>query len=261
MRLISKFKDYYDGLQGTDREATPLYLRTESREVIDSKDKARIAEIQALVDAWVLFPSPPQNVFIRTRFLGFCGKIYPFYLWEGGAYDTPEDLVAAAIAAPEPREHNRRMDHQRLIRAAEDPTNWGGWSGGGRTNWMRWEAQGAPRLEESHTDLFRDFDTPVFTLHRSRQGLVVTKNPCLQELGWHRRLPPYQAWQSIDMYLSNQLARQEDPESKWEPISDELRRDAHGFDNKSFKSGAPSEKKARRKLNRKRKREQADAEQ
>lgn len=46
------------------------------------------------------------------------------------------------------------------------------------------------------------------------------------------------------------MAKQVDPL----PLSDDLRRDAHGFDETSFKDVAPSAKKARRAENKKRKR-------
>ena len=89
----------------------------------------------------------------------------------------------------------------------------------------------------------RDLDVSV-------HGMVLERNPVLRDLGWQRHAEPFSVWQSVDQYLGNQMARQEDPE----PLSDELRRDAHGFDDRSFKTDAPGMRKARRKTNKARKR-------
>ena len=57
-------------------------------------------------------------------------------------------------------------------------------------------------------------------------------NPRLADLDFARIIPPFDAYQKLESYLFNELARQNDPPME---ISDTIRRDSHGFDQYSFR--------------------------
>jgi len=259
MRLIRDFSDFYDGLQSTDAEALPLYVRKTSKEVIPLKDKARVAQLSALIEPYRDFlPAPPRDTYAKRRVLGFCGRLQAFYLWSRNAYLSVDSLREAILQVSDRKyddlESYRIRRAKEAIRRSDDGATWMDRTFNDK-GWAAWLANGAPRWETNHDELFRDLDTPVFVAHFDRDGhFLIEKNPCLRDLGFHKIYEPYTVWQSIDQYLGNQLAKQPDPVSPG--YTDELRRDAHGFDNRSFKSDAPSEKKQRRKANRKRKRQQ-----
>jgi len=88
-------------------------------------------------------------------------------------------------------------------------------------------------LDKIHINL----DSPIFMVNHSRNGFYRQKggelivNPNMRNIGLHHIIDVYTMHQKIDMYLGNTLVKdKEAPE-----FSDELKRDAHGMDNWSFK--------------------------
>ena len=73
---------------------------------------------------------------------------------------------------------------------------------------------------------------PVREHEPERYRVRITMNPCLAELGFERVIPPFDAFQKLECYLFNELAEQNDPPVE---ISDDVRRDGHGFDRHSFR--------------------------
>ena len=73
---------------------------------------------------------------------------------------------------------------------------------------------------------------PVREHEPERYRVRFTLNPCLAELGFERVIPPFDAYQKLESYLFNELAEQNDPPVE---ISDDIRRDSHGFDKHSFR--------------------------
>ncbi len=73
---------------------------------------------------------------------------------------------------------------------------------------------------------------PIREHEKDRFRVRITLNPRLADLEFQRILPPYDVFQSIETYLFNELAEQTNPPVE---ISDDIRRDAHGFDKRSFR--------------------------
>ena len=69
--------------------------------------------------------------------------------------------------------------------------------------------------------------------HEPERFLVrFTLNPHLAELGFERVIPPFDGYQKLEGYLFNELAEQNGLPIE---ISDDIRRDNHGFDRYSFR--------------------------
>ena len=73
---------------------------------------------------------------------------------------------------------------------------------------------------------------PVREHEPERYRVRFTLNPRLAELGFERIVPLFDAYQKLEGYLFNELAEQNDPPVE---ISDDIRRDSHGFDRHSFR--------------------------
>ena len=124
------------------------------------------------------------------------------------------------------------------------------WTWKGHTMWQEaWGRQATPKA----VDIHRREGSPILRFGGAREGgkdgIRVELNARLQDLGFRSVLDMGQARQAIDQFLSNEMAGQLGREPL--PISDELRRDNHGFDKHSFKNTSPGEKKARRKSKKK----------
>jgi hypothetical protein len=280
MRIVSNFKDYYDGLQ--DPEDTLVWRRF-------MKGHGEIPKV--LKSAWQTMPMPGTtdrsfNGYLNRYIIAFCGRYYPIYKFfmhanyseysdsgiescpADGFYTNPTDLVRAIEALPE-KSHSKSYDER--VRDLKkrfaprkkrkyDEYEWGETRGYRKlTTTLFWSKAGWDRWQLKHKnntisdDVFRELDAPAFVIwcEKYDKGFEIRCNPCLNEYGFAKILDPYQAYQELDMYLGNQLAKQEDPVPH---RTQELIRDAHGFDDKSFKQIQPGMKKARRKANRERKR-------
>jgi len=101
MRIISKFKDYYDGAQsfGTDDDLT--YVRhTETHEfAYRPEDDNRYKEFALLEKFMTNMPKPEpfrKHTFSVTRHLvAFCGKLYPFVEIDGSFFSHPQEYFDA----------------------------------------------------------------------------------------------------------------------------------------------------------------------
>jgi len=80
MRIISKFKDYYDGVQGMDLEKDDVFVRTKKCMQIDNPRHASSYTYfcPTLFDVFKIARTGKRDLVIRNGVIGFCGEIIPF---------------------------------------------------------------------------------------------------------------------------------------------------------------------------------------
>ena len=239
MRIFSKFTDYYDHVVPPsdnfvwERKQTEINLDlTKPSEI--SKDKTEF-----LINIFTTMPKPKisygwkrwnplhNDLFI----LGFCGKLYAIYLIYTSEYAKPT-ICRPFININEFVEvwnkertdkikfekgkvwHERRPFNEEGLKAWFDESN-------GR-NFV--------------SELFIDLKTPLFVIDKDK----LTTNIKMAEYGLQRIFDPWSAYQEIEMYLTNNLAS---VHKEMPNFGNELKRDAHGFDDWSFKQVGPKPRK------------------
>lgn len=224
MRIKSNFKDYYDGLQRTDQEIEPLYLRKQSM--------VKVASLPIGVDYKNLIDASP---FI----LGLCDKIYPILRISKPNPDNAlkplythcysiEDYDSELKSRLSKRDFNfwmgddnrRRAGLNRKVVAAwfSDP-----WS----TEQYRYY-----KGDKTPLEFCSNYKTPVWlgpVYNSKEKGQYITLNPYLSEIGLARIIPPWQAYQDIRVWLSNQAW----PNKPIPNVSDADLLIAKGFDPKT----------------------------
>lgn len=123
------------------------------------------------------------QVRIRTRYVGFCGKLYPCVAY--GRFDklyyafSLEDLLSAVFVNPD---------------LAETPA------------WELWCQHFERGILETDTP-FVSHNAPVFLMHSPDQSVRIETevNTCLRYLGFQNIIPDFEAWQKIEAYLTNVL--------------------------------------------------------
>lgn len=230
MRIISKFKDYYDGAAeyGIDQER--VYVR-ESKLVHEP-------EIRSL----------DYNV------IGFCGKLYAFesklpnYYRNGSAinddYDARkltlygDDLIDYYLKEEKIVEYfTQKTIYTKTLIDYNKP----------RSKWRRYyvpsrekHIEKIKKAENNKTllDVFVKYKTPVFwysgSLSKHDDIGNILLNPNLKLLGFFKVMDTVTAFQKIEQFISNELACEMQGTV---PVgSDEILGKSKGFDNFSFRN-------------------------
>lgn len=233
MRIISGFKDYYDTVV-VDGDPDVLFLRETSE--IDSGNRREMPWLRS--HQGVLF---------------FCGKAFPFvvsrdkYAWSVDQYvSTLTEDERAYINSTHVSERSR-LAHKI----------------GKRYRWFDIFYLDKKRIDRFFgnkfdsrkiIDVHRKHESPIVMdveNHDRRPQCFTVVNPELKSIGFASIVDPYTAYQEIDMFMSNMFGT---PAVEPRPVSDDIKRDLHGFDEWSFKQFKPGDKKRRRKENKAKKR-------
>jgi len=251
MRIISKFRDYYDiGLSyGLDPKL--VYVR-DTREV-----KREDFDFSEIIDAYGnLCSFSYQDRRVQRGAVAFCGKVYPFYCISDFhtynrntntvfgqyffSYQAFENFVKASKDFDEPdrvRYRNKWIKREtirkrlELLTKATDDMFFGRYPSKAEFD----EKFVGKRISDN---IFIQTGVPIILIY-SDAGNPVIFNPRLRELGFASVIDPVTAFQELAMYIGNNLAKQVDPS---EDFSDDMKRDIAGFDKWSFRKKSKKKK-------------------
>jgi hypothetical protein len=221
VKLISRFKDYYDALRAHDMDPTPIYVRVTRHYELDDWHNPCPREVRDAVNPlWTAATLPPsyapplprrradeQPVGFSRGVVGFCGRTYAFIVLDGRVI-----FDFAPFRTSSGDEQQRRLV----------------WRAGGYVEERTWRNVNGPIRQDVGDDAFRALDAPVLLMTDRR----IVVNPRLNEWEFASQVDPYTAWQELSMYLGNNLVKNT---NEPRPITDELKAEAHGFDRQSFR--------------------------
>lgn len=215
MRIISKFRDYYDGVMKSGMDQNIVYVRENKEIVLDQ-------------DYGIKFSTKEVNTkyTVELVLLGYCGKIFKIYvLTEGDVRHVFHD----------------RQDFQDFMLR-------NGFGSKYDFEVNRWWPGRYSRFADFDTskllELFHKYQTPLFTISnkyywRSSDETKVILGPSLKDLNFYELKDTYTAYQDIFQYVSGVLNQ---PETKMVKITDKDKIHKHGFDNWSFRKLPGSKK-------------------
>lgn len=239
MRIISKFKDYYDSCMAYGQDNNLVYLRKgEELEVSpDCKFRTEIHNASRLHE---------DVVYMHRGLIGFCGKFYAYirvysygdkfpsirktsyyYDYESLLKDYPNfgDTKGKGFLTKEivPR-------LERDIKLWLNDKSWVSYSWGSRKqtpDTFNWKT-----LEK----MFYDHKTPIFSLRDDRDsqtGYSITTNICLSERNFYKAMDAFTTFQELSMFLGNDLCSTQTPEM---PVGDDVTiARSKGYDKYSFR--------------------------
>jgi hypothetical protein len=203
MKIVSKFKDYYDAMRSQDLDKEPFYLRETKTFELAKMDDAQRFEADRLMAAMM-----PRITGIERGVIGFCGRLFPLYIVGSHVCFHQAALVAATDEGVFVDDWGYPVHG--VARAIEDlGPEWG---------YMRQRIDDAP---------FIAFRAPV--LWRRDRELVA--NPILKALQFQTQVDVYSAWQELSMFLGNNMVSASTVPPR--PISDAERAETKGFDKKT----------------------------
>lgn len=222
IRIITKFKDYYDSAAAFGLDANIIYFR-ETKEVGSKK--------KGYVDRSVYFDSKTYTRYeYRSGKIGFCGKFYCFIVVH--YWDRKENCVPNQVF------WSFEDFDQWFSKARPD------WKKGHNKHCNSWDYTKFKKcFDESpdSDDVFHEHDTPVICFYNDD---TIVLNPKLSDFEFYHVFDSYQAHQEIAMYVGGIL---DQPENNMIEISDDIRIAKHGFDQFSFRADKGSGPKRKRK--------------
>lgn len=227
MRLISKYKDYYDSLFSYDSgDKRSMFLRKKSH--YHYKDRLN-------------FPHCSNDKgYVTSGVVGFCGKLYPFLrVYKFGCEaDTIYSTYDFLKLYPEMVDNDSKdkLSYYNRSRLKEDTVrNWLSHAtciGGFFTKTIK--------LTDKNYFMNKIFDeekVAYFSFSKETYGggdYLVELYPVLKDLKFYRVFDIHQAYQNLLYYLSNELVKPDDPYIA--PVPDHVKAASKGFDQFSFRT-------------------------
>jgi len=231
MRIISNFKDYYDSAQAYGFDSEVIYQRRcEFHELHFPKWKHLFEDV-----AWCGFD---DHFTVSFPLILFCGRKYPVIF----------DNVFLEDFTPEKASSQRPQEEPFIVGSDLSPDL-------ESAQKINAEISGHVISSEIHLQLA----TPIIFLYqdttplRGEGRIFAITNPRLANFNFQSIFEPFACYQEIAMYLANQLAKPDIAPLR--TGDDETIARAKGFDEKSFRTAAPGNKKLNRKQNRERKKQ------
>ena len=232
MRIISKFRDYYDSAMAYGQDETVVYLRETKHFNLSTKDYPTIIkQLSDLFDklyqreefaSWrygrnelTSFTTKTHRYTVDKVRLLFCGKNYP------GAV-IKEEPLGVAHPAKQIYFWDGRELLDFLIRHGVDAEKKGGCA-----RWSR--ASIADKIynhfKANQPDTNWMVENKVTCVLQEGYDLYI--NPCLKDYQFFKKFDAFSAYQELDMWMSGTLAW---PQNMMVEIEDKYRIEQHGFD-------------------------------
>jgi len=240
MRIISKQHDYYDCIckYGVDRSI--VFVRDAQRwdygtiECPDSIQKGVGAFQDDLCDY-----DPREYNHCDCFYIFFCGQVYRGTRILTGQKDT------------------QGFDIYTCVYTGEQLETWAGrYSAVNKKRIIQWLENGVQNGRGFLDKSTVNFNSPVlmeyalkeripyFVVHHQGRGMVLTPVPLLKDWSFMRIVPADQAFQRIQAFISNDLARER--EMPILPVPDKIMAEGKGFDKWSFRKEPTSKKRVKR---------------
>lgn len=238
MRIIcqsNKYKDYYDIGQGEGQDRSITYVRTPEVRPCSynfgglCRGPSRSPRINNY-----FYNQVTKGILISHRIIGFCGNIYYVAILSYTKYKGHETITEKAYCyrLDEIDDFVQTHSSQKEYASYMKTSKRGGWSASFRAN-MRAFLDKMGKDKNIYNSLFLEERSPTFVVKWDNKAgkAIVTFNVPLKEFEFYRVFPPYQAFQEVQMFMSN-LAM---PEKVIPKISDEDMIMCKSFDKYSFR--------------------------
>lgn len=263
MLIVSKFKDYYDGVAGSvgiDKKI--VYTRHEETVELQRKDMFKIEHKLPTKNYHNISLTTKENPDYAPIFIVFCGKLYVVYCFSW--YEPSDNRYL-----PQKFVIEYEYDKDKIINRIETIL---------AKNTYRIRPSELKkkislfysefeRLNDSknYFDLCIKHNTPIIVFGSSGEERFqyysydlrkhvkkITVNASLLQFEFYKKFTPFDAFQEISMFIGNVLTN---PENNAVEISDEYRMAQRGLDKTSFRQAAPGQKKEQRRKNKEQKRQ------
>jgi len=224
MRIISKFKDYYDNAQAFGQDQSMVYHRITTE--IELSETAIPEELFRNIRS-VSIGDNRDEYSAEFILVGFCGKIYPIVKISKSYSYKPTYHYAVSVDDVH-RIADKLNIPKKTIEKWDDKQSW--WSRA-----LTLTEFFARSGDDRYLDLFTDNKYVSFLIYDCepyKRNIQFIINPDLSKTGLVQLIDPYAAFQEISMFLGGVLGSEAAPMVE---IEDKYRIEGHGYDKWSFR--------------------------
>ena len=227
MRIISKFKDYYDSCmkQGMDRSLVYVRKREEIGldKVSDSLNEKKYKKMESGYLYYRRNMKSDHPFFdVRQGAIAFCGKIYP--------YLSCKDQFFYSLESFEKHFEEFKKRYPNRIHSAKEYFK--------------------KNPVSENEAIFLELSVPVFTIHQEETWIsksrrydrtwTLIKNPLLKDYQFYKIFDTFTTYQEIQMFLGNQLCETQEADV---PVGDDVDlAKSKGYDKWSFRKESTNRK-------------------
>lgn len=210
MRIISKYKDYYDSLQDYDSK---IWIRETNIVSLNNKTLYDKLELSNHVKSEKI----NNNSYKHTLpiIFGYCGNYYKYYL----NIIINIDIRTSQINLLD--DNNYSMEK---VEKENHKSNW----------WMGSSFYDKDISFLNNENLFTLYNTPIFFIYvldyYKSKGLTILINPSFKKYGFHKLKNVSQTYQDIEMYVEGVLSNNNEY-----PVLQDKHRQGSRFDKYSFR--------------------------
>ena len=217
MRIVSKFKDYYDNGMKYGQDKTHTYVRNTKEVPLEIKS--------IYLSTSGSYKNKPEDIIYFYGVVGFCGDIYPFIKWH---YNNDNAKSCITYDKDEIVElTTRHIDNKKRLFY-------------NKKSYINEELEYFNNLKNNKKlkSLFLKYRVPIFSMINESLNYISKPNTLelnsnLSNLEFYRVVDPFQAYQKIDMFIGNELAPRDEIEV---PVgSDKVIAASKGYDKWSFR--------------------------
>jgi hypothetical protein len=228
MRIISKYKDYYDCVQRHGQDKSIVYVRDTKEIDFTCFDKLIDSpSLRLIVNTWRSLPFHLNsfNYGIDSALIGFCGEWHVYIKIRNNHYSSCRSSVVYSysdLLEFAESEKNEKLIHEI---SSDKPYDWSG----DLTYKTMFDV-----VKNIKNDLFVELKCPVISVCRipNTGKNIVEFNGSLRRFEFAKVKDPFQAYQCLSMYIGGVLGTREKEMVK---IDDDIMRDKKGFDKWSFR--------------------------
>ena len=230
MLIVSKHKDFYDGIFSGEPDKSIVYNRTleelTDQRFFSSKRSRWSDDVKQYKYTFPLLTHTENHDRQYRRnytehqlcLLGFCGKTYIFSRKKhsniGSEWEYVWDKSEIIRNFTDEKSYYYNYRKEELINLFNE------WNG------------------KMKYDIFRELGCPVFMFTLEGRTSTLTINPILKDIDFHKVLNPFSVAQDIYMFVDTQLR----PKEELIEISDKDKAKSRGFTDMSFKNRGKSPK-------------------
>lgn len=260
MRIISKHHDYYDCAAKQLRDPSVTFVR-KTKEIFCNPFEKSMGHLSQMYSRWTIKTN--EQYHITPEVLFFCGSVYPYMSFTD--FTTNTGYIGWETSHPTLIGFTKESVMEKTPEFLHEHIKV--WFDEGKIypNFGTENGKNGKRKSAAKYKSFLRGLSPYFTLNKDiltqyaikngiayfsleyafyegtkytdkytvYDGIKVVHYPILKDKCFFTIMPITEAFQRIQMYLTNELARERDMKIK--PVPDKIKAESHGFDKFSFR--------------------------